>query len=109
MSLVGWVLSQTPSRSPIRLEVVVGDLNAMNDALWRVDSSLRIRIYRSKYTNNIAEQNHRGPKRRTRPMMTFRSFRSASATLDGIETEHMIRKGKLGRGCPFAVYASLAV
>jgi transposase-like protein len=34
--------------------------------------------------------------------------RSASATLDGIETAHMIRKEQLGAGCPFAIYAGLA-
>lgn len=83
-------------------------LAGMNDALRRVGSDRRIRVYRSKYLNNIVEQDHRGVKRRTRPMMGFKSFTSAAATLDGIETAHMIRKGQLGIGCPFAIYASLA-
>ncbi|WP_299971736.1 DDE-type integrase/transposase/recombinase, partial [uncultured Roseobacter sp.] len=65
-------------------------------------------VYRSKYLNNIVEQDHRGVKRRTRPMMGFKSFGSAGANLDGIETAHMIRKGQLGNGCPFAIYASFA-
>ena len=83
-------------------------LKAMNEALRKVCSPRRIRTYRSKYLNNIVEQDHRSVKRRTRLMMGFKSFRSAAATLDGIETAHMIRKGQLGGGCPFAIYASLA-
>jgi len=35
-----------------------------------------------------------------RPMLGFKSLRKATATLDGIETAHMIRKGQLGSGCP---------
>lgn len=83
-------------------------LNGMNAALGKVGSDRRIRVYRSKYINNIVEQDHRGVKLRTRPMMGFESFTSAAATLDRIETAHMIRKGQLGIGCPFAIYASLA-
>lgn len=83
-------------------------LKAMNAALKDVGSPRRIRVYRSKYLNNILEQDHRGVKRRTEPMMGFKSFASATATLDGIETGHMIRKGQLGQGCPFAIFASLA-
>ncbi len=41
-------------------------------------------------------------------MMGFKAQRSATATLDGIETAHMIRKGQLVESCPFAIYASLA-
>jgi putative transposase len=83
-------------------------LKGMNKALRAAGSPRQIRVYRSKYLNNIVEQDHRGVKRRTRPMMGFKSFTSATATLDGIETAHMIRKGQLGQGCPFAIYASLA-
>jgi putative transposase len=68
-------------------------LKAMNDALRRVGSPRRIRVYRSKYLNNILKQDHRGVKRRTGPMMGFKSFGSAATTLDGIETAHMIKKG----------------
>lgn len=83
-------------------------LNAMNAALPDVGSPRRIRIYRSRYLNNTVEQDHRGVKRLTRPMMGIKSLTPATATLDGIETAHMIRKGQLGGGCPFAVCASLA-
>lgn len=83
-------------------------LKGVNAALAKAGSDRKIRVYRSKYLNNIVEQDHRGIKRRIRPMMGFKSLRSATATLDGIETAHMIRKGQLGSGCPFAAYASLA-
>jgi putative transposase len=47
-----------------------------------------------KYLNNIVEQDHRAIKRVTRPMLNFKSFRSASCVLAGIELMHMIRKGQ---------------
>ena len=48
-----------------------------------------------KYLKNIVEQNHRAIKRVTKPMLNFKSFRSASCVLAGIELMHMIRKGQL--------------
>lgn len=51
-----------------------------------------IEILQVKYLNNMIEQDHRFIKKITRPMKGFKSFRSASATLDGIEVAHMIRK-----------------
>ena len=41
---------------------------------------------------NIVEQDHRFIKKITKPMMNFKAFHSASATLGGIELAHMIRK-----------------
>ncbi|KZL28946.1 hypothetical protein PsWM33_00253 [Pseudovibrio sp. WM33] len=52
-----------------------------------------IDILQVKYLNNIVEQDHCFIKRITKPMMGFKAFRSAVATLDGIEVAHMIRKG----------------
>ena len=51
-----------------------------------------IEICQVKYLNNIIEQDHRFIKKVTRPMKGFKSFSSTSATLDGIEVAHMIRK-----------------
>jgi putative transposase len=51
-----------------------------------------IRIRRSQYLNNRIEQDHRRIKRRIRPMMGFKAFLSATATLAGIEMVHMMRK-----------------
>ena len=51
-------------------------------------------IRQSKYLNNLVEQDHRNIKRRTRPMLGFKSFRRAQTILAGIELIHMIRKGQ---------------
>lgn len=69
-----------------------------------------IGIVQSKYLNNIVEQDHRFIKRITRPMLGFKGFYSAAATLAGIETAHMIRKGQLGQTgiSAFSQFAALA-
>ena len=69
-----------------------------------------IGIVQSKYLNNIVEQDHRFIKRITRPMLGFKAFHSAAATLAEIETAHMIRKGQLGQqGIPaFKQFVALA-
>ena len=54
-----------------------------------------IDICQVKYLKNIIEQDHRFIKKITKPMMGFKAFYSAQATLDGIETGHMIRKKQL--------------
>ncbi len=54
-----------------------------------------VEIFQVKYLNNIVEQDHRFIKKITNPMMGFKAFHSAKATLDGIEAAHMIRKGQL--------------
>ena len=51
-----------------------------------------IEILQVKYLNNIIEQDHRFIKKLTRQMKGFKSFDSASATLEGIEVAHMIHK-----------------
>jgi putative transposase len=51
-----------------------------------------IEVLQVKYLNNIIEQDHRFIKKLTRQMEGFKSFKSASATLEGIEVAHMIRK-----------------
>jgi transposase-like protein len=51
-----------------------------------------IEIRKSRYLNNCIEQDHRRIKRRVRPMLGFKAFASATATLGGIEMIHMMRK-----------------
>ena len=45
-----------------------------------------------QYLNNIVEQDHRAIKCRCRPMLGFKSYRTAAVTLSGIELAHRIRK-----------------
>jgi putative transposase len=48
--------------------------------------------------NNMVEQDHRGVKRITRPMLGFKSFDAAQSTLVGIALLHMLRKRPLDDG-----------
>ena len=51
-------------------------------------------IRQNKYLNNRIEQDHRGIKRIVDPMMGFKNFEDAQATLSGIELHRMLRKGQ---------------
>lgn len=64
----------------------------------KADAGLDIERRQIKYLNNIVEQDHRGVKRITQPMLGFKSFRSARILIAGIETMHMILKGQMS--CP---------
>lgn len=54
----------------------------------------QIQVRQIKYLNNIIEQDHRGVKRITKPMMGFKEFHAAEATIAGIELHRMLRKGQ---------------
>jgi len=78
---------------------------------YNKDHEAGIEIRQVKYLNNIVEQDHRAVKRLVRPMLGFKSFRSAQVTLTGIELMHMIRKGQLrttGKLRPAQAFYSLA-
>jgi len=77
-------------------------LEAIND-----DRETPIKIRQSKYLNNLVEQDHRAIKRRTRPMLGFKTFRCARILLAGIELMHMIAKGQMT--CARGTYPSAAV
>ena len=55
----------------------------------------RCRCRPVRYLNDIVEQDHRAIKRRVRASQSFRSFRSARRTIQGIEMRNMIRKGQV--------------
>ncbi|WP_423063547.1 IS6 family transposase [Candidiatus Paracoxiella cheracis] len=57
-----------------------------------------------KYLNNIVEQDHRSIKRIIKPMMGFKSFDTAEATLAGIELHHMLQKGQYKNAANMAVF-----
>jgi len=84
-------------------------INEVNKILKRFGCPTKIATVRSKYLNNMIEQDHRFIKRRTRPMLGFKSFSSAAATLEGIEVAQMIRKKQFGlKGNGFAQFSALA-
>jgi transposase-like protein len=55
----------------------------------------RVRRRQCKYLNNIVEQDHRHVKKRTWLAKGYGSFRVALRALPGIETMHMINKGRV--------------
>lgn len=85
-------------------------LQAINVILRFTGSGRMIEIRQVKYLNNILEQDHRFIKRITRPMMGFKAFLSAAATIAGIEAVHMIRKGQIPANgeTAFQIFAGLA-
>jgi putative transposase len=90
-------------------EKITIDKSGANTAAVRsmvTDSGLTIELRQCKYLNNVVEQDHRAVKRRTRPMMGLKSFRSAARIIAGIETMHMIKKGQLR--CPGGLAFSAA-
>lgn len=74
-------------------------LKAINRSLTK-DTQITVR--QIKYLNNIIEQDHRPIKRITRPMLGFKCFAGAAATLAGIELQRMLKKGQnlLDSGLP---------
>jgi transposase-like protein len=79
-------------------EKITIDGSAANEAAikrYNEAHGTTIEIRQIKYLNNLVEQDHRGVKRITRPMLGFKSFDAAQATLVGIELMHMIKKRQL--------------
>ena len=77
------------------------DGSAANEAAIKRDNEeygTTIEIRQTKYLNNMVEQDHRGVKRITRPMLGFKSFDAAQSTLVGIALMHMLRKRQLEDG-----------
>jgi putative transposase len=80
-------------------EKITIDGSAANKAAitsYNEEHGTAIEIRQMKYLNNIVEQDHRGVKRVTRPMLGFKAFGAAQGTLAGIELMHMIRKKQMG-------------
>lgn len=53
-----------------------------------------IKIWTSKYLNNMVEQDHRKVKQRIYPMLGFKNFAHAGITISGIELAQKIKKGQ---------------
>ena len=70
----------------------ISALKAVNKEL---PEDKQIEVRQVKYLNNIVEQDHRFIKKRTKPMLGFKSFRSAKITITGIENIRIIQKRQL--------------
>ena len=79
-------------------ETITIDGSEANEAAiksYNEEHGTHIIIRQVKYLNNMVEQDHRGVKRVTRPMLGFKSFAAAQDTLAGIELMHMLKKGQM--------------
>ena len=79
-------------------EKITIDGSAANEAAIKssnAEHGTAIAIRKGKYLNNMVEQDHRGVKRITRPMLGFKAFDAAQSTLVGIELMHMIKKRQM--------------
>ena len=77
---------------PEKITIDGSEANAAAIRSYPREHGAAILIRPVKYLNNIVEQDHRGVKRVTRPMLGFKSFEAAQDTLVGIERMHMIKK-----------------
>ena len=68
---------------------------ALTDFNKNLPQAQKIKILQNKYLNNLIEQDHRFIKKRTKPMLGFKGFRSAKITIAGIENIRMIQKGQI--------------
>ncbi len=57
-----------------------------------------IKIWTSKYLNNMVEQDHRKVKQHIYPMLGFKNFAHARNTISGIELAQKIKKGQFDTG-----------
>jgi transposase-like protein len=80
---------------PKKITIDGSDANEAAIKRYNEDHDTHIIIRQVKYLNNMVEQDHRGVKRVTRPMLGFKSFAAAQATLIGIELMHMLKKQQL--------------
>ena len=80
---------------PEKITIDGSDANEAAIKSYNEAHGTNIIIRQVKYLNNIVEQDHRGVKRVTRPMLGFKSFEAAQDTLVGIELMHMIKKKQL--------------
>ncbi|WP_133062977.1 DDE-type integrase/transposase/recombinase, partial [Rickettsia endosymbiont of Culicoides newsteadi] len=71
------------------------NISALKAANKELAETKKIEIRQVKYLNNIVEQDHRFIKKRTKPMLGFKSFHSAKITIAGIENIRMIQKGQI--------------
>lgn len=79
----------------------MGNSSADEAAIDALDQSREIAIVVGvvKYLNNIVELDNRAIKRVTRPMINFKSLRSAGSVLAGIKLMYMIRQSHFSIDC----------
>jgi putative transposase len=92
-----WFLKNAIRRHGVPETITIDGSEANEAAIksYNQEHGTTISIRQVKYLTNIVEQDHRGVKRITRPMLGCKAFDAAQSTLVGIELMHMIRKRQL--------------
>ncbi|WP_341764349.1 IS6 family transposase [Candidatus Tisiphia endosymbiont of Beris chalybata] len=82
---------------PIKVNIDKSGSNtaALNSINKDLHEEQKIKVTQVKYLNNIIEQDHRFIKKRTKPMLGFKSFASAKITIAGCENIRMIQKKQI--------------
>jgi putative transposase len=80
---------------PATITIDGSDANAAAIKSYNEVHGTHIAIRQVKYLPNIVEQDHRGVKRITRPMLGCKAFDAAQSTLIGIALMPMIKKRQL--------------
>jgi putative transposase len=80
---------------PEKITIDGSEANAAAIRSYNQEHGTTIIIRQVTYLNNVVEQDHRGVKRVTRPMLGLKSFEAAQGTLVGIELMHMLKKGQM--------------
>jgi hypothetical protein len=70
---------------PEKITIDGSEANAAAIREYNEAHGTAILIRQVKYLNNVVEQDHRGVKRVTRPMLGFKSFDAAQCTLAGVD------------------------
>jgi transposase-like protein len=92
---------RTQKRAPvsITLDGYAASHRAVREIPREDDAWKHTKLRSSKYLNNLIEQDHRGIKSWTGPMLGLKDFDCAATTIAGIELLRRIRKGQFDLGC----------
>ena len=91
---------RTQRRPPlsITLDGYAASHRAVREMPKEDDAWKHTRLRSSKYLNNLIEQDHRGIKCRTGPMLGFKNFDCATINIAAIDLLRRIRKGQFSLG-----------
>ena len=85
----------TQHATPTTINIDKSGANKQAIKVYNKRNLKKIKCRQCKYLNNTVEQDHRFVKKRTQPMLGFKSFESAQRTLTGIEVIRMLKKDQL--------------
>jgi len=85
------------SAVPEKVNIDKSGANTAALEAYNEEAETAVEIRQCKYLNNIVEQDHRFVKQKMRAGLGFKTFRTATATIMGIELAHMIARDRCVR------------